>query len=67
MNDGSAEKENPLLAALKAKILPEKETNDAVTGYLYFIFDGKLPKVKDLTMVYKSTAGRVMLDFAPHK
>lgn len=54
--------ENPVLGALKEKILPEKETNEPVSGLLYFIFDGK-HKIKDLELMYKSPAGRLILDF----
>ncbi len=67
VNNGSGEKDNPLLNVLKAKILPEVETNDSVSGLLYFLIDGKLPKAKDLTLIYKSPAGRVIIEFDPKK
>ena len=67
VNNETGEKDNPLLAVLKDKILPEKETNDAVSGLLYFLLDGKLPKNKDLTLIYKSSAGRVLMEFDPKK
>jgi hypothetical protein len=56
------DKENPLLAVLKAKMLPEVETNAAATGLLYFVLEGK-QKLKDLTLLYKSPAGRMILEF----
>jgi hypothetical protein len=59
------EAENPLLQVLKDKILQEKETNDPESGLLYFLFDGKPPKVKDLTLIYKFPGGKVILDFKP--
>jgi hypothetical protein len=62
INNGTGEKDNPLLQVLKAKILPEKETNEPVSGLLYFIFDGKPPKLKDLTLIYKNPGGRLMID-----
>lgn len=67
VNNESGEKDNPMLQIFKAKILPEKETNDAVSGLLYFLLDGKPPKVKDLTLIYKSSAGRVLVEFDPKK
>lgn len=59
---GAKDKDNPLLAVLKEKALPLRETNDPLTGYLYFFFDGK-HKLKDLELMYKSPAGRLILDF----
>ena len=56
------EKENPLLAVLKEKVLLEKETNEPVTGLLYFILEGK-HKPKDLELIYKSQGQRLILDF----
>lgn len=59
-NEGSAE--NPLLAVLKARILPEKETNDAVSGDLFFLFEGK-HKLKDFDLIYKTASGNLILEF----
>jgi hypothetical protein len=56
------EKDNPLLAALKAKSLPEVETKDPVEGLLYFLIDGKY-KQKDLALFYKGQAGRLTMEF----
>jgi hypothetical protein len=59
------EPDNPLLQVLKEKILPEKETNDPDSGLLYFLLDGKMPKLKDLSLIYKFHGGKVILDFKP--
>jgi hypothetical protein len=59
---GEPETQNPLLALLKARMLPEVETNAAVSGLLYFVLEGK-QKLKDLTLLYKSPAGRMILEF----
>lgn len=61
--DGKS-KENPLLAVLKEKVLPEKDITEPVTGYLYFGMDGKL-KPKDLELYYKTAGGRMGLRFRP--
>jgi hypothetical protein len=60
--DKNTPEENPLLAALKAKGVPEDESKKPVEGLLYFAIDGK-PKAKDLSMVYKSPNGRLIVDF----
>ena len=58
--------DNPLLAALKAKILPEKEIQAQQKGLLYFIFEGK-QKVKDFELLYKTSAGRLSVRFKEPK
>ncbi len=60
--DTNKEKDNPLLAVLKQKALPEKETTEAVKGLLYFPLDGK-HKAKDVTLVYEGQAGKLILEF----
>jgi len=60
------EKENPLLAALNAKVLPERELTDPVSGLLFFQIVGKV-KAKDLELHYKGPAGRMALRFRPEK
>lgn len=62
VSETSKESDNPLLDALKQKALPQRETNESVRGLLYFFLEGK-HKVKDLELMYKSPAGRMMLDF----
>jgi hypothetical protein len=60
------DKENPLLAALNAKILPEKEITEPVSGLLFFQVVGKV-KPKDLELHYKGPAGKMALRFRPEK
>lgn len=62
VHTGAHEKDNPLLAVLKKRVLAEGETGTEQRGLLYFIFEGK-HKLKDLDLVYKSPKGRVILDF----
>lgn len=54
--------EGPLLDALKAKIMQERETDEPVEGLLYFTMEGKL-KPKDVSIIYKGPAGKVVMDF----
>jgi hypothetical protein len=60
------DKENPLLAALNAKILPENEITEPVSGLLFFQVVGKV-KPKDLELHYKGPAGKMALRFRPEK
>jgi len=55
-------KENPVLVALKAKILPEKEISGSTSGLLYFQIEGKV-KPKDLELRYKTPAGQLAVRF----
>jgi len=55
-------KPNPLLDALKAKVLQEGEIDHPVTGLLYFQIDGKV-KPKQLELVYRKAPPRVSLRF----
>ncbi len=57
-------KDNPLLAVLKAKIMPTGDIADATKGLLYFQMEGK-HKIKDLELMYKGPAGRFQLRFKP--
>jgi len=59
-----SDKENPLLAILTAKCLPEKEISEEISGLLYFQINGKV-KPKDLEFHYKGPAGRLALRFHP--
>jgi hypothetical protein len=59
-------KESPALAALTAKILPDKETKTPIEGLLYFSINGKL-KPKDVALQYKGAAGKLMMEFQPVK
>jgi hypothetical protein len=60
------EKENPLLAAIKEKILPEKMITESTSGLLFFQGVGKV-KAKDLELHYKGPAGKMALRFRPEK
>jgi hypothetical protein len=59
---GGKSEENPLLAVLTEKVLPEKETNEPVSGLLYFFLDGK-HKPKDFELIYRGAAGKLSLRF----
>lgn len=59
-------KANPALAALTEKILPDKETKTPIEGLLYFSINGKL-KPKDVAVVYKGDAGKLIMEFEPVK
>jgi hypothetical protein len=59
---GDADTNNPLMAALKAKGLAERETKVPVEGLLYFSIEGKV-KPKDLSLIYKSPFGRLEMEF----
>jgi hypothetical protein len=56
------EKDNPLLAALKAKALPDADSLEPVEGLLYFNIDGKF-KPKDLRIIYQGQAGKLIMEF----
>jgi hypothetical protein len=58
--------ENPLLAALKAKILAEKEISSEASGQLYFLLEGK-HKPKQVELIYKTPAGPLSVRFAEPK
>jgi hypothetical protein len=60
------DQENPLLAALNAKVLPEKEITEPTSGLLCFQVVGKV-KPKDLELHYKGPAGKMALRFRPDK
>lgn len=57
-----SKQDNPLLKTLEAKMMPDKESNEPITGLLYFPLEGK-HKLKDLELVYKGPAGRLLIDF----
>jgi hypothetical protein len=50
-NSGAAEKENPILAVLKEKHLPETTTKQPVSGLLYFPLEKQRPKDLELRYV----------------
>jgi hypothetical protein len=62
IEDKNAGKPNPLLDALKAKVLQGGEIDHPVTGLLYFQIDGKV-KPKQLELVYRKAPPRVSVRF----
>ena len=61
LKSGSKDKVDPMLAVLKDKILPEKETDAPVSGLLYFPMEKQ--KLKDLELIYKTPEGKLSLRF----
>ena len=61
-----AVRSNPLLDALKAKVLAEGETEKPVSGLLYFQIEGKL-RPKDIELVYRKGPPRVSVRFVEKK
>lgn len=55
-------KSNPLLDALKAKLLPDGELDKPASGLLYFLIEGKL-RAKDLELVYRKAPPRLSIRF----
>jgi hypothetical protein len=66
VEESRQENENPLLAALNAKTLPEKEITEPVAGLLFFQITGKV-KAKDLELRYKGASGAMALRCRPEK
>jgi hypothetical protein len=60
--DEKKQGDDKLLETLKAKQLPQKESNEAVEGFLYFPLDGK-HKLKNLAVLYRGQAGKLNLEF----
>jgi hypothetical protein len=61
MKSGAKDKPDPLLDVLKQKVLPEKETDAAVSGLLYFPMEKQ--KLKDLELWYNTPEGKLVLQF----
>jgi hypothetical protein len=55
--------ENPILPLLKEKVLPDTETKVGVEGLLYFSMESAKLKPKDLSLIYKGTGGRLVMEF----
>lgn len=55
-------KDSPLLTALKEKALPDQEAKEPLEGLLYFPLEGKI-KPKDIAVVYKGSAGKLIVEF----
>ena len=62
VEESKDKKDSPLLIALKEKQLKDGEIKDWVSGLLYFPLEGK-QKLKDLVLIYKSPAGKLVLAF----
>jgi hypothetical protein len=60
--DSKSQGNEALLEILKAKQLPQKESNEPVEGFLYFPLDGK-HKLKNLAVLYRGPAGKLDLEF----
>ena len=56
------DKEDPLLAVLKERVLPERDTTEALSGLLYFFLEGK-HKPKEVELLYRGSAGKMSLRF----
>ncbi|HUE21236.1 MAG TPA: hypothetical protein VMQ86_06120 [Bryobacteraceae bacterium] len=62
---GSSEKEDPMLAVLKQKELPETKTDKPVSGLLYFPMEKQ--KAKDLELRYAATDDKITMRFRLEK
>ena len=62
---GSHEKEDPMLAVLKDKELPETKTDKPVSGLLYFPMEKQ--KVKDLELRYNPSEDKITMRFRQEK
>ena len=61
MENPAAEKENPLKKTLEDKVLPEKNTDQPVSGLLYFAMEKQ--KMKDLELTYGGRENRISMRF----
>jgi hypothetical protein len=62
IKEDTGKKKDPMLAILESKILPEKETEQPISGLLYFPMDPK-QKAKQLEFYYTTSSGRISLRF----
>jgi hypothetical protein len=62
MDKGSKNKANPMLGVLNEKVLPEKETDQPISGLLFFPMEPK-QKNKDLQLTYAGPGSKLMLRF----
>lgn len=62
MDRGNKSKESGLLGTLNEKVLPEKESDQPVSGLLFFPMDPK-QKVKDLQLTYSGPGSKLLLRF----
>lgn len=62
---GAHEKDDPMLAVLKQKELPETKTDKPVSGLLYFPMEKQ--KIKDLELRYNPSDDKITMRFRPEK
>jgi hypothetical protein len=62
MDRGSKSKEAPLIGTLNEKVLPEKESDQPVSGLLFFPMDPK-QKIKDLQLTYAGPGSKLLVRF----
>jgi hypothetical protein len=60
-SEGTKE-DTALLATLREKQFPDKDTKDTLEGLVYFSLDVSKLRAKDLALIYKGKAGRVSVD-----
>ena len=61
MDNETGVKENPLVKELQQKALPEKKTDQPVSGLLYFVMEKQ--KIKDLELIYGARDTRIAMRF----
>jgi len=61
VQNGATEKENPIKKVLEDKVLPEKKTDQPVSGLLYFAMEKQ--KMKDLELTYGGRENRITMRF----
>ncbi len=62
VTSGAKDKESPLMKSLSEKVLPEKQTEEPVSGLLYFPMEPK-QKLKDLELIYTTPSGKLNVRF----
>jgi hypothetical protein len=65
IKSGTNEKENPIEKVLAAKALPEKKTDQSVSGMLYFPMEKQ--KLKDLQLDYGGRENKIRIRFKEEK
>lgn len=65
IKDGEGKgQDKKLLDILNQRVLPEGETAQPVSGLLYYLFDSRKQRPKDLELVYRKAPPRVHIRFA---
>jgi hypothetical protein len=59
--NADADRQDPLEQTLKDKELPEKKTDQPISGLLYFVMEKQ--KMKDLELIYGARDSRISLRF----